>query len=504
MYELETREIAIERTNKRLLLSFIQQRYDEIKYLLDNNSENFDPNEKFFYRSIINGYSDIMESINKIDISQLRSEQKITYLHNLAAVNALQTFSFDSTKVKQFIENIASAKERDLFSGYLDIYEGNPKKCLAIQIALDKLKKDVCDKNTVYVGRTSCAKIYEIKPLVMAQYFFYYNYHIFYQGFNDLNKLMRLYIEAIICANGNAAEKPSHFVNIEFTNGKYQIDYIDLDIITKFISPKELNELIETYNAKKLNIGEDKVRFLVKCFQNLCNSITSVHTYGFGHSSFFVLSNLILLFNLTRLDDNSKKILAKSITALLSDKTIVQILFSIHWPDYKLTLRELSKLCDLLPLSTNSEIVYKILDEPKFFDYAVNIRFNDLRHLIECFLSKDEDTLNKIQTLIDGTEDFHKKVILLRLFYQHITGKTNQQKYKDFLSINFAQLPTAAIYDFVFSGWLIPAQNSIQNLLNEILETSRKKITGVYSYPGPVEKNWNVSIFFILMILSLN
>ena len=138
-------------------------------------------------------------------------------------------------------------------------------------------------------------------------------------------------------------------------------------------------------------------------------------------------------------------------------------------------LRELSKLCDLLPLSTNSEIVYKILDEPKFFGYAVNIRFNDLRHLIECFLSKDEDTLNKIQTLIDGTEDFHKKVILLRLFYQHITGKTNQQKYKDFLSINFAQLPTAAIYDFVFSGWLIPAQNSIQNLLNEILETSRKK-----------------------------
>ena len=173
-----TMHFSIGEISKNILLQdklynlYIFNQYDEIKYLLDNNSENFDPNEKFFYRSIINGYSDIMESINKIDISQLRSEQKITYLHNLAAVNALQTFSFDSTKVKQFIENIASAKERDLFSGYLDIYEGNPKKCLAIQIALDKLKKDVCDKNTVYVGRTSCAKIYEIKPLVMAQYFF--------------------------------------------------------------------------------------------------------------------------------------------------------------------------------------------------------------------------------------------------------------------------------------------------------------------------------------------
>ena len=146
--------------------------------------------------------------------------------------------------------------------------------------------------------------------------------------------------------------------------------------------------------------------------------------------------------------------------------------------------------------------MYKILDEPKFFDYAVNIRFNDLRHLIECFLSKDEDTLNKIQTLIDGTEDFHKKVILLRLFYQHITGKTNQQKYKDFLSINFAQLPTAAIYDFVFYGWLIPAQNSIQNLLNEILETSRKKITGVYLIFVTVSNNSNPQSRYSFLLSS--
>ena len=47
----------------------------------------------------------------------------------------------------------------------------------------------------------------------------------------------------------------------------------------------------------------------------------------------------------------------------------------------------------------------------KFFEYTVNVHFNSLRHLIEQFISKDEATTDKIQAIIDTTEDFHKKVI---------------------------------------------------------------------------------------------
>ena len=136
---------------------------------------------------------------------------------------------------------------------------------------------------------------------------------------------------------------------------------------------------------------------------------------------------------------------------------------------------------------SNFEVVQQIINSERFFEYAVNVHFNSLRHLIECFLSKDEDFTYRIQTIIDATEDFHKKVILLRLFYQHIIGDAVQQKYKDFLSSNFAQLPISAIYDFVFSGWLSPTQDSIQELLNEILEMSQKEVSGVQSFPDPIE-----------------
>ena len=204
-------------------------------------------------------------------------------------------------------------------------------------------------------------------------------------------------------------------------------------------------------------------------------------------SSFSALSNIVLLLNLVDLDENSKAIIAASVEELLSDKIIAPIFFSIGWPDFRQSLRELSKLCSSLTFPPNFEFIHQIVGGEKFFEYTVNVHFNSLRHLIEQFISKDEATTDKIQVIIDTTEDFHKKVILLRLFYQQIIGDTVQQKYKHILSDNFAQLPIEAIYDFTFSGWLTPDQNSIKEFLNGVLEISRKEVAGVHSYPDPVK-----------------
>ena len=469
----------------RLYNLYILNQYDEIKLLLENDSEIFEPSKKYFYQSIVSGYSEVLDKYSEMDTSQLNIEQTVTYLHNSAVVEALKTLRFDSNKVKHFIQNVSTSKERELFSGYLDIYSGNTKKRLAMQTALEKLKKDVCDRHTIHFGGTSCAKIYEIKRLALTQYFFYYNNHILYHGFRGLNDFFRPYIEAIICSNCDAAEKDSHFGDIEFANEKYPIGYIDLDIITKFISAKDLNAFIETYNVKKLNVGEDEVRFLTECFQNLCNSIATAQTYGFRQSSFSTLSNIILLLNLVDLGEDSKRVLETTIASLVSDKTIVQILFSIHWPDFRLTLRALSKLCRSLTLSRDFETVHSIVTSKNFFEYAENVSFSSLRQLITAFVP--DDISADVQTAIDTTVDFNPKIILLRLFYQHIVDEGAQRTYQDFLSVNFLQLPTDAIYDFVFSGWLTLTPETAEAFLKGILETNRHQTHGVHSFPDPVE-----------------
>ena len=166
---------------------YILNKYDEIKALLNSEHIDLEANEMLFYKSIVDGFSEILKFHKEIDCSGFPIDQKVAYLHNSAVLEAIQTYfgGFDSAKVKQFVQNIAASKEREVFSGYLDIYSGNTKKRLSMYEALEKLKKDVGDRNTIHFGGTSCARLYEIKRLAITQYFFYYNNHILYQGFRD-------------------------------------------------------------------------------------------------------------------------------------------------------------------------------------------------------------------------------------------------------------------------------------------------------------------------------
>ena len=69
----------------------------------------------FFYKSIVDGFSEILKFHEEIDYSGFPIDQKVAYLHNSAVLEAIQTYfwGFDSAKVKQFVQNIAaSRKER--------------------------------------------------------------------------------------------------------------------------------------------------------------------------------------------------------------------------------------------------------------------------------------------------------------------------------------------------------------------------------------------------------
>lgn len=468
----------------RLYNLYVINRYDKIKLLLEDNPEILEPNERVFYQSIV-GIAIDLDTYGKMDTSQLSTEQMIAYLHNSAVIGTHKAFHFDFSKVKHYIQNIPTSRERELFAEYLDIYNGNTQKRFAMQTALEKLKKDVCARNIIHFGGTSCTRIYEIKQLALSQYFFYYNNHILYRGTGP-NAFFRPYIEAIICSNCNAAEKSNYFGEIEFTNEKYPLDYIDFDIITKFISTKDLYAFIETYNVKKLNAGENEVRFLIESFQNLSNSIITARTYGFWNSVFSTLSNLILLLNLVELSEDGKRTLETTIVSLMRDKTTVEMLFSIFWPDFGITLRALSKLCKSLTLVRDFEIVQNIITSKYFFEYAINVNFMSLRELIAALLPNDIS--NELQATIDMTSDFNSQIILLRLFYKHIDDEEIRKDYQGFLSINFSQLPTGAVYDFVLSGWLTLTPEATSALLKEILETNRQQSQGVLSFPDPLER----------------
>ena len=270
-------------------------------------------------------------------------------------------------------------------------------------------------------------------------------------------------------------------------NEKYCVDLLDFDIITKFISSKDLGAIVKEYSITQFKVVEGDAAFLVNCFKNLCHSIVASKTYGYQYSSLTMLSNIALMLNLICLDNDSKAKAASAVTELLSDETAVSAFFSMDWQDYKYGLKELSTLCNSLTFTPDFEAVKRVINSKGIFIYAANVNFNNLRHLIGHFLASNDDTSKSIENIVDSIEDFSKKVILLRLFYRYISDETIQQKYKDFLSGNFNRLNTSAIYDFVFSNWLIPTQESIGEYINTILDINRNKTKGVQTYPDTVE-----------------
>ena len=202
-------------------------------------------------------------------------------------------------------------------------------------------------------------------------------------------------------------------------------------------------------------------------------------------SSLSTLSNLIVLLNLVDLSDDNKRVLETAILSLVSDKDTAQILFSLQWPDFRITLRALSGLCRSLTLFRSIEIVHGIVGSTNFFEYAVNVNFADLCQLITTFLPNGISA--DIQETIDDEADFNRKIILMRLLYRQIIDEEIQKIYKDYLSAHFLQLPTGAIYDFAFSGWLSLTSETTEAFLKEILETSRHQARGVQSFPDSIE-----------------
>jgi hypothetical protein len=484
---------------------YISNDYHGIQQLLEDCGDSIEPNKKNFYWSIIDGYEKCSEKPADIEVLNM-TWQRVAYLHNSAAIEAFTVPTrFDSKKVEQFVANIPSAKERDFFSGYLDIYSGNTKKRLEMQAALDQLIKDVGNPYKINLGGTPYNKLFVIKRIAMTQYFFYFNNCILYQGFSDLKVFFRPYIEAIICSNCDAAESSRYLGFMEFKSEKYCLEYIDLDIITKFISTKDLNSFIKTYNVHRLNVEKEKTSFLTNCLYNLSVFVTESRLYGFMQSSLITLSNLILLLNLVDLDADHKKTIKSAIGILLNDDTLVHYLFSVAWPDFKLTLNALKNLCQLLDLTDYSDTVQSIISGQGFFEYAANAPFNSLRQFLGMLLPNGgvNSIPNSILHIINEETDTQKKIILLRLFYRQISSEQEKEEYKRFLLENFSHLSTQALYDFVLSGWISLTSKEIKDFLDGILAEAHHASGGVYMMPDSVETQLECAyILFISGIIN--
>ena len=483
-----------------LFVSYIQNEYNKLISTVEDANSNLD---SLFYKHFSMGYADIESEFSRITFNELPESEKVSFLHDREALRALNNWNqrFDSSIIEQYIANIPSKSERQLFQPFLDIYEGNPQKRLAMHESLDKLKDNIKASPMTFFSNGSIAEIYRIKNIAINQYYFYFSRHVFILGYSDAASFFRPYIEAIICANRDAVENVANILGLKTNNKKYPVSAIDFDIMSKFISTKNLYKLISSEQSLQFCVDESTKKHVINCTINLIDSIINNHTYGHRNSSITTLANLSLLMTKLELNDCDKKTLASSVHCLFANNDFNKRFWDIRCPDYNYCIIIFATFLDSLPQKTDFDCLGSIIRSPGFFTCIINSHFNSSKQIVRHFISEEEyyNYQLEISRLIDFPQDFQEKVLLLRLFYKTIKTKQLETQYKSFLAENYALLNENAIYDFVFSGWLELSSNDINTLLLEVVSLYKNKNDAIRVSPDPLTRKLE-----LVMILYLS
>lgn len=467
--------------------TYIQDDYILLLKLCDKERN---PIKKEFYRHFVMGYdktSIISETPHLFET--LSTPDKIACLHNEAARKAKVYWSvlFDSDSVKHYIDNISESREKELYRGYSDIYSGNDNKLRVMNDSLSKLKKNVQNIPTSFYSDGPLGELYRIRNVALSQYFFYMRAHIYMQNFDYAKGFFRPYIEGILCGNSTDMEKQGFFMGETLNYDKFCVSKVDFDIISKCISPRELNMLLKEYKVKTFCTDSDTIDHLVKCFINLSKSVIDLNAWGNRDSSLKALCNLAQILIRVDIPNSYLSKIRKAVSKLFSYSEYNNRFWRID-PDLESMIETMSELVTLLKPCPSVPCINSILSAPDFYDAVRISNLPNSRRIIEFFINQSDD----VSHIIDSQTSLCRKTLLLRLMYRKLS-ETNIRKYKTFLSEHIFQLDKSTLYTFIFAKWIKPKKMFVDHLLSEIVLLGKQDGPITVS-PNPVDEKMEMAL----------
>lgn len=472
----------------KLFNLYLENQYCELEEILNTETDG-SVFEACFYKSLISNYTPyLFEKYKDINFDVLSLDEKIIYLFNSSVLDAQKSFSFNNSRIVKYISGISSKRQKGFFHLYQDIFDGNNKKLLKMEQSLKKLINRYNTKQAI-IGSSSLQELFNIRSIAYEQYMFYFNNTLFFKNFNDLKKILKVYIEAIICTNGEHLQVESGFLGNSSKKEKYAINVLDFDIITKFISIKDLYNMLQDYKVEQFNVNDELVDFLVESFINISRSIIELKLlHRFLDAPSTLINCAMLLSHVALLEEQKTKI-STTISSLFSNDDFVEFFFAVDFPEWRISLKVITDLLSSITVREDFEIVKKIINNKNFKEYYVNSNTNTISTLLSCFIGdrfKHEDAQRQIQefiNLFDGKE----RIQVLRLLRKHVVSENIITEQKNFITENFDNLNSEDILDFAFNDWLHLSDETIQKILNKANELYAAKIPGRYSYPDPLE-----------------
>ena len=497
-YKIEVSDFSL--ANDKLFVAYLENNYTQLSYLANTNSATC-PFESCFYMTLVRGYTPtVFEWHDNIQYETLSLEGKVQYLFNKSVLEATKSYRHSSQNISKFINGLSDDREKKIFSLYLDLFEGNYRRLKELGDSLAKLKGQYYNSHHTFLENISLNELYKIQKIAFEQYQFYFKNTLLFKGFSDLSKILKFYIEAIICTNGNFIDTTTGAFGITSKKNRYSINAIDFDVLTKFISTKDLYKLIQDYSVTTFGVSTGTIDHAIMVFENLATSVVQLKLYNRFLDASKTLMNCMTILPRLPLDAAQKEKIATIIVKLFEDEVFIEFFFSIHFPDFRQSTTVLHEILKILPKSHDLDIIDRILHSNDFFNFYANSNVRKLQEIISYFWGDNapEAADEKINTIIMSFEG-KQRVAALRLLYKRMGNFENVEYYKEFLKNNFALVDSDDIFDFTFDGWLDISEEKSQKILADAIEIYKKqKDSAVRSYPDPLRSQ--IELICILYI----
>lgn len=450
-----------------------------------------------FYHSLFSFYdSAIYTAYKEIDFHSFTHSQKAAFLLNKAYLDFFKTYTANYQNVKAFVNNTSRKSERECLSFFADMFDGYSSKKTYIEKQFSELKKHY-QGNTVSLGGGSLRHFYKIKNIAIELFDFIFYNNVFIEGVGaEIKEIFSLYIESIICTNGEYSQAESHWLGIQSNKDKYQITVIDIDIMTKFISTKKLIQFFDDYHVENLSINFDQ-KHLIGIFHNIVESILSLDI-DFRTSIWHTLVNLAVLINHIDLDVSNKGDLEENIVRLFTNVKFDDYFFSVHYPDYRLCLKVFVNLCENVISKSNYDIINAVLKSKHFFEYENNISHYSIQAFLKSFI-KDEDDGAAIKSIIDSFENANQKIICIGLLFKSFSSDERKEEMKTYIETNLPSVKRQYFLDFILNDFIAFSEEQTNSIVEKIIAIDNEQSkTSVKSYPDPLESELEILYLLIL------
>ena len=449
-----------------------------------------------FYHSLFSFYdAAIYTAYEGINFNSLTRSQKTTFLLNKAYLDIFKIYTANYQKVKVFIDNTSRKSERECLSFFADMFDGYSRKKNYIEKQFSELKK-YYQGNTVSLAGGTLGHFYKIKNIAIELFNFIFYNNIFIEGVGaEIKEIFSLYIESIICTNGEYSPSESHWFGKQSSKEKYQITVVDVDIMTKYISTKKLIQFFDNYHVENLSILFDQ-KYLVDIFHNLVESVLTLDIH-FRSSIWKALVNLAILINHIALDVSNKRRLEEDVVRLFTNEKFDEYFFSIQYLDFSLCLNPFVSLCENVISKSNFDVINAILKSKHFFDYENNINHYSVRAFLKSFI-KDEDATT-IKSIIDGFEDANQKIICIGLLFISFPPGDIKEQTKTYIETHLSSVKRRYFIDFILNDFVAFSEEKTNRIVEKIIAIDDEQSkTSAKSYPDPLESELEILYLLIL------